>query len=131
MTVIGSGQIVLGEHVGLNGTTIVCRKRISIGDNAMIAPNTIIIDHDGHAMWPPSERWIGKGLEAEIHIESDVWIGMNCMILKGVRIGRGSIIAAGSVVTCDVPPGCVYGGNPARKIKEFPAEAASDTPASH
>lgn len=125
-TVIGDAEIVLGEHVGLNGTTIAARKRIAIGNDTMIGPNTIIVDHDGHAAWPPEERWIKRGSAAEIVIESDVWIGMNCIILKGVRIGRGSIIAAASVVLSDVEPHALYAGNPARKIKSLlPADQGS------
>jgi acetyltransferase-like isoleucine patch superfamily enzyme len=119
LTIIGNAEIILGEHVGLNGTTIVSRKKISIGNNTMIAPNTIISDNDSHVAWPPSERWSKSDEGSEITIESDVWIGMNCIILKGVRIGHGSIIAAGSVVTGDVEPNSLYAGNPARKIKEM------------
>jgi len=119
LTVVGTAEIVLGDHVGLNGTTFVARKKIIVGDNTMIGPNTIIVDHDAHAAWPPSERWIRKGSSAEIIIEPDVWIGMNCIILKGVRIGIGSIIAAGSVVIEDVDPHSLYAGNPAKKVKEF------------
>jgi acetyltransferase-like isoleucine patch superfamily enzyme len=52
-----------------------------------------------------------------IIIEDDVWIGMDAIILSGIRIGRGSVIAAGSVVTRDVPEYCIFGGNPAKKIK--------------
>ena len=119
LTIIGDAKIILGEHVGLNGTTIVSRKKISIGDNTMIAPNTIIADHDGHVAWPPSERLTKSGAEAEIVIEHDVWIGMNCIILKGVRIGSGSIIAAGSIVIEDVDPNSLYAGNPAKKVKQL------------
>lgn len=117
LTIIGDGHIVLGEHVDLNGTTISARSRISIGDNTMIGPNTIIVDHDGHVAWPPIERWTNHGPVADVVIENDVWIGMNCLILKGVKIGSGSIIAAGSVVISDVDPASLYAGNPARKIK--------------
>jgi len=109
----------LGEHVGLNGTTIVSRRKISIGNNTMIGPNTIIADHDSHATWPPSDRWTKSGEVAEVIIEHDVWIGMNCIILKGVRIGSGSIIAAGSIVIRDVAPNSLYAGNPAKKIKHL------------
>jgi len=119
MTIIGDAQIVLGEHVGLNGTTITARHKISIGDNTMIGPNTIIVDHDGHVAWPPSERWIKQAPGENIVIENDVWIGMNCIVLKGVKIGSGSIIAAGSIVISDVEPNCLYAGNPAKKIKSF------------
>ena len=85
----------------------------------MIGPNTIIIDHDGHQAWPPEARWTNSGLSKEIVIENDVWIGMNCMILKGVRIGSGSIIAAGSIVIHDVEANSLYAGNPAKKIKSL------------
>jgi acetyltransferase-like isoleucine patch superfamily enzyme len=119
LTIIGNAKIILGEHVGLNGTTIISRKKISIGNNTMIGPNTIIADHDGHIMLPPSERWAKSDEGAEIIIEPDVWIGMNCIILKGVKIGHGSIIAAGSVVIGDIDPDSLYAGNPAKKIKRL------------
>jgi acetyltransferase-like isoleucine patch superfamily enzyme len=119
LTIIGNGHIVLGEHVGLNGTTITARGQILIGDNTMIGPNTIIVDHDGHVAWPPTDRWTKSGLVADVVIESDVWIGMNCIVLKGVKIGSGSIIAAGSVVISNVDPDCLYAGNPAKKIKSL------------
>lgn len=119
ITIIGTGRIELGNNVGLNGTTISSRKKISIGDYTMIGPNTIIVDYDGHPAWPPRERWTKTGPMAEIIIENDVWIGMNCMILKGVRIGSGSIIAAGSVVINDVDANSLYAGNPAKKIRSL------------
>lgn len=119
LTIINKAQIVIGEHVDLNGTTITAMGKVSIGNYTMIGPNTIIVDHDGHAAWPPRERWTNNGPVSEVVIENDVWIGMNCIILKGVRIGTGSIIAAGSIVTKDVEPNSLYAGNPAKKIKCF------------
>lgn len=119
LTIIGNGQIVIGERVGLNGTVIAARNRVTIGDYTMIGPNTIIVDHDGHNSWPPRDRWTTSGTAAPIVIEQDVWIGMNCIILKGVTVGRGSIIAAGSVVVKNVDPACLYAGNPATKIKDL------------
>ena len=119
LTVIGDGRIEIGEHVGLNGTTIASRNRISIGDHTMIGPNTFILDHDGHSAWPPRDRWTTSGTTAPVVIEQDVWIGMNCIILKGVTIGRGAIVAAGSVVIKDVDPNSLYAGNPAVKIKSL------------
>jgi acetyltransferase-like isoleucine patch superfamily enzyme len=117
LTIIGNGQLIIGNHVGLNGTTITARKKIIIGDYTMIGPNTIIVDNDGHNAWPPRDRWITSGISDEIIIENDVWIGMNCIILKGVKIGNGSIIAAGSVVINNVDANSLYAGNPAKKIK--------------
>ena len=120
-TIVNDATIELGHHVALNGVTLVARKRISIGNNTMIGPNTIITDHDGHVLWPASERWTTMGTAEDVVIEDDVWIGMNCIILKGVRVGCGSVIAAGSVVSSNVDPACVYGGNPAKKIKTLGA----------
>lgn len=59
------------------------------------------------------------GVSAPVTIEDDVFIGMNCVILKGVTIGARSIIAAGSVVTKSIPADCVAGGNPAKVIKRL------------
>jgi acetyltransferase-like isoleucine patch superfamily enzyme len=119
LTVIGNAEIIIGNHVGLNGTTITARKKISIGDYTMIGPNTIIVDNDGHNAWPPRDRWTTSGKSEEIIIENDVWIGMNCTILKGVKIGTGSIISAGSVVISNVEANSLYAGNPAIKIKSL------------
>ena len=119
LTTIGEAQIIIGDHVGLNGTTITSRKKVSIGDYTMIGPNTIIVDNDGHNAWPPRQRWTTSGKSEEIIIENDVWIGMNCIILKGVRIGAGSIISAGSVVINNVDENSLYAGNPAKKIKSL------------
>ena len=119
LAIIGNGRIDIGKHVGLNGTTIAARDKVSIGDYTMIGPNTLILDHDGHSPWPPRSRWMTSGTSAPIVIEQDVWIGMNCIILKGVTIGCGSIIAAGSVVIKDVEPNSLYAGNPAIKIKSL------------
>lgn len=63
-----------------------------------------------------SYNW--KGLNELTIIEDDVWIGYGAIIMSGVRIGRGSIIAAGSLVTKDVEPYCIYGGSPAKKLKD-------------
>jgi acetyltransferase-like isoleucine patch superfamily enzyme len=119
LATLGSGEIHLGNHVGLNGTTIFSRRKVTIGDNTMIAPNVIIIDHSGHKPWPVNERWTQVDDPAEVLIGRDVWIGMNCIILKGTKIGDGSIIAAGSIVSGDVDAASLYAGNPAKKIKSL------------
>ncbi len=58
-----------------------------------------------------------EGYDTDVIVQEDVWIGMNVILLSGVTVGRGSVLAAGSVVTKDIPPYCVAGGVPAKPIK--------------
>lgn len=118
-TVIGRGRIIIGDNVGINGTVIVSRARVSIGDNTMIAPNVIIIDHNGHNPWPVHERWLIQDIPKDIIIGKNVWIGINSLILKGVKIGDGAVIAAGSVVTRNVRSNSLYAGSPAKFVKSY------------
>lgn len=90
---------------------IYCKKSISIGDNVFIGEEVIIRDTDEHQI-------DNKENTQAITIGNNVWIGMRSIILKGVHIGDGAIIAAGSVVTKDVPSGSLVGGNPAKVIRE-------------
>ncbi len=118
LTSFGQGSIVIGDHVGLNGTVIVSKKSIFIGNGSMIAPNVIIVDSDFHNPWPASDRFISstETFDKPVRIGENVWIGMNSIILKGSVIGDNSIIAAGSIVNGEIPPNCIAGGNPARVI---------------
>jgi len=114
--------IVLEQGVELSGVSIAARsKTIRVGAYTMIAPGCVLVDSDFHAPWPPERRHLDPGYkrDAGIDIEAHVWIGMHCCILKGVRIGRGSIVAAGSVVTRDLPANCLAAGVPARVVKEW------------
>lgn len=89
---------------------IYCFDNITIGNNVIISENVIIRDSDNHS--------INKSeVSSPILIKDNVWIGMNSMILKGVTIGEGSVIAAGSVVIKDVPNNCLVAGVPAKIIK--------------
>ena len=126
-TFSASARIVLGVGVQLNGTAITARSRdILIGDHTMIGPNCVITDTDCHALWPAQTRHLEPGLErdADVIIGNHVWIGMQSLILKGVRIGDGAVIGAGSVVTHDVPAGAVVAGVPA-VIKKTQDSSAS------
>ena len=122
-TFMRGAEIKIGDNVGLNGTSITARsKTITIGDGTMIAPNVIIVDSDFHALWPPESRLLNPCPEndADVAIGTNVWIGINAIILKGVKIGDNSIVGAGSVVTKDIPSDCIFAGNPAKLIKKLP-----------
>lgn len=121
-TLTGTAGIVVGEGVGVNGVSVVARsKTISIGEHTMIAPNVTIVDSDYHALWPPEGRLTNPAFEqdADVTIGNNVWIGMQCIILKGVTIGDGAVIAAGSVVTGDIPANCLAAGAPARVVRDL------------
>ena len=92
---------------------------ISIGKDTRVGPNCVITDSDFHAHWPAETRHIEPAFELDrgVSIGANVWIGMNSLILKGVTIGDGAIVAAGSVVVRDVPPKAVVAGVPAKVVK--------------
>jgi acetyltransferase-like isoleucine patch superfamily enzyme len=105
-----------GDHVQINPNTCIYGA-VEIGDYVMIAPNCMlaggnhgIVDNDIPMIFQESSN---KGA---IVIEDDVWIGANCSILDGVRVGSGAVIGAGSVVTKDVPPKAIMVGNPAKLV---------------
>lgn len=102
----------------MTGGSICSAERVTIGNHVVIGANTVISDTDFHPLDPEMRRLGDTGTKtAPIEIEDDVFIGMNCLILKGVTIGRGSVVGAGSVVTRDVAAYTVVGGNPARVVR--------------
>jgi acetyltransferase-like isoleucine patch superfamily enzyme len=96
-----------------NNSSIICCQHIKIGRDTIISNNVVIRDSDQHSL-------IGVGREKTkpIIIGDHVWIGTNAIILKGVTIGDGAVVAAGAVVTRNVPPKTLVGGVPARVIRE-------------
>lgn len=118
VTIGGNGNLTIGDRsvVGLCGI-ITATHRVTIGKDVMLAPYVYIIDVD-HANdvldIPMNKQGYRYG---EVIIGDDVWIGTGCVILKGVKIGDGAIIAANSVVTKDIETYGIYGGVPAKKIK--------------
>lgn len=114
-------RLVIGDNVGISGSSICARKSVTIGDNVLIGSGCLITDNDAHPIdW--QDRRDGreeKVLCAPVVIENDVFIGARSIILKGVTIGKRTVIGAGSVVCKDVPADCIVAGNPAIIIKHL------------
>lgn len=103
----------IGNYVSFgNRTQLHCGNYIEIGDNTIISWDCCIMDRDYHVFNSDYEK------TRPVIIGKHVRIGCHVIVLKGVHIGDGAVIAAGSVVINDVPPQCLVGGNPARIIKE-------------
>ena len=111
-------NIHVGEDFLTNyNVTILDIAPVHIGDYCMIGPNTLITTV-GHP-FSPKDRREKKAYSKPVAIGDDVWIGGNCTILPGVTIGNNVVVAAGAVVTKDVPDNCVVAGVPARIIKRL------------
>lgn len=113
--------IKIGEKSRIHGTCVHAYEGIYIGKNCLIAANTQIFDGNGHDLSFPNvaDRINTSGNASPIHIEDNVWIGANSFVLPGVRIGDGAVIAACSVVSKNIPPKAIAGGNPAKVLKQF------------
>lgn len=106
----------IGDKSYINhDSEIRCREHITIGNNVNIAYGVLIQDSDYHTIYEESKA---KPQTLPIVIEDDVWIGANAIILKGLTLGKGCVVAAGAVVTKSVPAYALVGGNPAKVIKE-------------
>jgi acetyltransferase-like isoleucine patch superfamily enzyme len=132
------GHVRLGDYALVHGARIICDAEVSIGDYALISWNVVLMDtyrvpFDAQQrraeleLVPTRVRRIAHAdIPAKpIRIERNVWIGFDACVLPGVTIGEGSIVGAKSVVTADVSPFTVVGGNPARVIRSLNAEEKS------
>jgi acetyltransferase-like isoleucine patch superfamily enzyme len=130
-----SGFINVGNRTFIGGCTFICIDKIEIGNDVMFAWGSTIMDNNAHSLiWAERQNDVQdwkRGLDegktgyyknwtgvkhAPIIIKDKAWIGFNCIILKGVTIGEGAVVGAGSVVTENVPDYAVVAGNPARLI---------------
>lgn len=110
--------IEVGTDCGFTGTTLVAAEKITIGDRVLVGSNTSIVDFDFHP--PGSEdraENMNAGAAAPVVISDDVFVGAEALILKGVTVGEGAVVGAGSVVTKNVPPRTVVAGNPATVVR--------------
>ena len=134
-----NGTIKIGNSTFIGGGMFICIDNITIGSNVLISWGCTFMDNDAHSLlasvrlndvsdWkrgieegnPGKYKNWEKVAHAPIILKDNAWIGFNSIILKGVTIGEGAIVGAGSVVTKDVPDFTLVAGNPARIIKELP-----------
>jgi len=110
------GQLQLGNRSYVNDcSTITCFKSIEIGSHCSISWNTNILDTNIHELAVDGKP---RPRSESISIGDHVWVGTGAIVLPGVTIGEGAVVAAGSVVKSDVPPATVVAGNPARVVRE-------------
>lgn len=122
---IPGAKIDIGKNSRIHGACITAKKYISIGDNVLIAGNCNIFDSNGHnvSLPDPMDRIYSTDVAQPVKIGDGVWIGANVIITPGVSIGKGCVVAAGSVVTKNFPENILLAGNPAKKIREINCHA--------
>ena len=114
-------ELTIGDYVGISQAALICQKKMQIGNHVLIGGGVCVYDTDFHSL-DPALRNDGASDAAhkamkEVIIEDYVFIGAHSLILKGVTIGKNSIVGAGSVVTKSIPPNQIWAGNPAKFIK--------------
>lgn len=122
--------ISVGDRCFIGKALISVAECIEIGNDVLISWGVTIIDHNAHSLkcsererdvgewYARSKFWSGVKVE-KVVIGNKAWIGFNVIVLKGVTIGEGAIVGAGSVVSKDVPPFTIVAGNPARVVREL------------
>ena len=130
--VVGEGSVSIGDFSTIRYASVISSAiGIEIGNYSMISNNVTIYDHNSHPTDPQRRMEMCKAGfygpawspnlsdKKRVVIEDNCWVGEGATILKGVRIGKGSIVATKAVVTKDVPPYCVVAGNPAKVVKHL------------
>ncbi len=124
LVTLGAGAVIeIDSDSGFSGAMVAAIQSVSIGKRVgkriMVGVNASISDADWHPVDPVRRAALEQGDSSPVVIEDDVWLGANVVVLKGVTSGKGSTIAANSVVTKSIPPGVVAAGVPARPIAEI------------
>lgn len=120
--VFDNGKIEIGDYCGISNTAFASASGITIGEHVMLGSGCHLFDVDFHSINYDERIRSGAkshGKTKPIVIEDGVFIGAGCYILKGVHIGKHSIIGAGSVVTRDVPENEIWAGNPATFVRRL------------
>jgi len=115
-------KLLIGDHVGISCSAIICNDEIIIEDLVKIGANVAIYDSDFHSLNPAERNNIPEIYNIKtkkVLVKQGAFIGANSIILKGVTIGKNSIVGAGSVVAKDIPDFEIWGGNPACLIKKI------------
>jgi len=111
-------QLVIGDRTFINyGVSICATSSIQIGHNCAIGNHCIMLDNDFHSVEMETRSAVPPS--AAMVVGNNVWLGVRVIVLKGVHIGDGAVIGAGSVVTHDIPPRSLAAGVPARVIRTF------------
>lgn len=116
---VGDVYIEENVHVGLSNTII---GPVTIGANTIMAQNIVLSGLNHGYADPDIPIKNQKETTSPIVVQEDCWIGANAVVVAGVTIGKHSIVAAGSVVTKNVPPYSIVGGNPAKILKQYNSE---------
>ena len=123
-------RVTIGARTFIGSSLLACATQIVIGDDVLVSFGTTITDHDSHStnfehrkhdvvMWRQGKKDWTHVRSRPVVIHNKAWVGMHSIILEGVNVGEGAIVAAGSVVTRDVPAYTIFGGNPARVIRSL------------
>jgi acetyltransferase-like isoleucine patch superfamily enzyme len=116
LVTLPGGHLEIGNNVFVNyGSSLVASKHVLIGDNCLIGTHVMVMDCDFHRL--EDKEWDTTG--QPIILGHKVWLGNRSIVLKGITIGHDAVVAAGAVVTRDVPPRTLVAGVPARVIREF------------
>jgi acetyltransferase-like isoleucine patch superfamily enzyme len=116
LATLPGGHLEVGDNVFINyGSSLVASNHVKIGNDCLIGTHVMVMDCDFHRV--EDKAWDMTG--HPVVLEERVWLGNRSIILKGVRIGHDAVVAAGAVVTRDVPPRTVVAGSPARVVREF------------
>jgi len=116
LVTLDGGTLEIGDNVFINfGSSIVAARQVTIGNDCLIGTHVSIMDCDFHRV--EDKSWDTSG--QPVILGDRVWLGNRSIVLKGVTIGHDAVVAAGSVVTRDVPPRTVVAGVPARVVRQF------------
>ena len=130
--VSNTGRVSVGKYSVLNGTTIICNKKISIGNHCMLAWGSVITDSWVNAHHysvaarqeilhkcaaDPLRPYPFAGGSSEVIIEDNCWVGFGAVVLPGVTLGRGCVIACKTIIDQNIPPYAVVAGSPAKIVK--------------